>query len=154
MKVICKEWWDIISLVNINKAIADRIKTTFSDTVFSSDVKEGITRPSFFISFDNIKSSDFMNTAIDTDFLVRIYYFPSKKDNKIELLNTLESLNILFIQDNIIKVNDDFSIEIWDDIEVEFADGVLNYYIPMMISRDYNRTDSVELMEELEIENI
>ena len=142
-------------MIDINKAISNRIKTVYPDIVFSSDVKEGITRPSFFIAFDNINSSDFMNTAIDTDFTARIHYFPSKKENnKIELLSTLESLNILFIQDNILKVKDNFSVEIWGDIEIEIVDGVLNYYIPIMLSQDYKREDSVELMEELEVKNL
>lgn len=137
--------------MDIHKAIVRRIKTKFPSIVFSKDIEKGITRPSFFIDLDNIKASDFMREARDTSLTVRIYYFSSKTDeNKVELLNMYDDLVELFLNDNLVNVDENVKFEI-DELDINIIDKVLHCYFDVMICQDYNRIDSNPYMEELNI---
>lgn len=119
------------------------------------DVDEGINRPSFFMSFDNIKASDFMREALDREVTVRIYYFSSTIDNnEIELLNIQDKLNEIFLEDNLIKVNEYMNVEV-DELEFNVIDKVLHCYFDIRLSENYDRSKydaDKPYMEELEIE--
>lgn len=139
----------IVKYKDIHKAIADRIKVKYPDMVFSTDIKEGLIKPSFFVSMGNLTAKDFNNEALDRNITARIYYFPKNKDVRLEVMDIIDNLNEIFIEDNIIKINNEFSFEIFEDIEMEILDDVLHYYIPIFISENYNRADDKENMEEL-----
>lgn len=122
-----------------------------------SDVTENIVRPSFFVSLDNIKASNFADECLDKEMTIKIYYFPSNRDkNKIENLNMIDDLNEIFIADNLITLNEDFLIEIFDDIEIEVVDKVVHYYIPIFMSDEIEivgNIDNTEYTEELNFKN-
>lgn len=93
-----------------------------------------------------------MREALDREITVRIYYFSTTVDNnKIELLNMQDKLNEVFLEDNLIKVNEYMNIEV-DELEFNVIDKVLHCYFDMRLCENYNRTDDRPYMEELEIE--
>ena len=143
----------MVKYTEIHKAIVDKLRGKFSTIkITSEDVTEGIVRPSFFVSFDEIKSSDFMNTSLDRNMTVRIYYFSTKIDkNKFELLKIQDDLNDLFLEDNIIEIDKYTSVEV-HDLDFDVIDKVLHIYFDIALSEDYNRVDDVELMDNLEVD--
>lgn len=150
----------IVKYTDIHKAIVKRIKTKFPSTVFSTDIEKKITRPSFFIDFDNIKASDFMSEALDRDITVRIYYFSTTVDeNKIELLNMEDNLIEMFLENNLINVDKYVNIEI-QELDLKVVDKVLHCYFDVSMSENYQRDKSSigvgdkEMMEKLEVDNI
>jgi hypothetical protein len=144
----------MVKYTDIHKAIVDKLKSKFAGVeITSNDVSEGFSRPSFFISFDNMKSNDFMGEALDRELTVRIYYFSKDRyKNKIELLNVQDELNELFLKDNIIQVDSDTKIEI-EELEFDVVDKVLHCYFDIRLSEDYDRIDSLPNMEELHVDN-
>ncbi|AOY76682.1 phage tail terminator family protein [Clostridium formicaceticum] len=148
----------MVKYKEIHKAIVNKIKSKFEDIeVTSTDVAEGITRPSFFISFDNLKATDFMNEALDREITVRLYYFPrDKHKNKIELLNMQDDLNDLFLKDNTLKINQCTNAEI-EELALDIVDKVLHCYFDLRLSEEYDRSEQeheVENIEELQIGRI
>lgn len=141
----------IVKYIDIHKAIVSRIKTKFPNIVFSKDIEKGITRPSFFIDFDNIKVSDFMNEAQDKSLTVRIYYFSTTVDgNKIELLKMYDDLIDLLLNDNLIVVDENIKFEV-EELEISVVDKVLHCYFDVRISEEYNRIDNTPVIEDLEV---
>jgi hypothetical protein len=140
----------LITYTELHKAIVDKIKTGAPDiAITSTNIEEGITRPSFFVSFDNLKATDFMCEALDRETTVRIYYFPTDEDkNKIEILNMQDTLVNLFLQDNLISVDTDFTVEI-EELEFNVIDKVLHCYFELKFYEDYDRDDDTDLMEDL-----
>lgn len=142
----------IVKYKDIHKAIASKIKEKYPDMLFSTDIKEGIVKPSFFVSMGNLTAKDFNNEALDRNITARIYYFPKNKDVRLEVMDIIDNLNEIFIEDNLVNINNEFSFEIFEDIEMEILDDVLHYYIPIFISENYNRSDDKENMEEIHYE--
>ncbi|OLS02424.1 phage tail terminator family protein [Tissierella creatinophila] len=163
----------IVKYIDIHKAIVKRIRSKFSKIVFSTDIEKAIQRPSFFIDFDNIKATDFMNEAQDRNLTVRIYYFSSTIDkNKSELLKMQDDLIELFLENNFLTVDKNINIEI-DELDLSVVDKVLHCYFDIKISENYRRDkgsidtggnividpitgeiihpDSKDLMQELEL---
>lgn len=146
----------MIKYSDVISAVTSKLRSKFPDIkIISSDVKEGITRPSFRIGLDNIKESNFMNESRDRKFIVRLYYFASTRDNnKIEILDIIDSLSEIFVQDKLIKVNDEFTIDLLEDVDIDVIDSVLHFYIPIFLSEEIENTEenqAAELMQELEI---
>lgn len=143
----------MVKYTEIHKAIVKKLEENTRVEVLSVD--EGITRPSFFISLDNIKVSDFMREALDREITVRIYYFSTTVDNnRIELLNMQDKLNEIFLEDNLIKVNEYMNIEV-DELEFNITDKVLHCYFDIRLSENYDRSKhdaDKPYMEELQIE--
>ncbi|WIF95124.1 phage tail terminator family protein [Caminicella sporogenes] len=146
----------MVKYADINKAIVSKLKNKFKNIeIVSTDMNEGIIRPSFFIDFDDMKSNDFMGEMIDREITVRIYYFSSDRyKNKIELLNMQDELNDLFMQNNIIEIDEFTKVEI-EELEFNIVDKVLHCYFNIMLSEDYDRYDNdVEIMEDLQFKNL
>lgn len=141
----------MITYSQIVKAINTKIKSAFSNIKFQSiDNNEGLIRPSFRTNLDNVKSSNFMNVAKDREITVRIYYFPTdRNDYRTELLDVQNALESLFLDENTISTDDGFIIEIYE-CEFDVVDGVLHFYFDIMLSEDFNRVDEGDNMEELE----
>lgn len=151
----------MITYTEIVKAINNKIKTQFPKIKFNSndtdvgveagDVKTKLIRPSFRVSLDGIKSSNFMNLAKDRKMTVRIYYFPSKKDKyRIEMLDIQDKLETVFVEDNIIITENGNKIEIYET-EFDTIDGVLHFYFKIQLYEDLNKLDDGENMEEINI---
>lgn len=141
----------MVTYAQIIAAINTKIETKFTDIKIEvTDKQDGLTRPSFRTSLDNINSKNFMNVAKDRDVTVRIYYIPSKKDKyRLELLDMQDELESLFLDDNTIITEDDFIIEIYES-EFDVVDGVLHFYFDIMLSEEFDRTDIDENMDNLE----
>lgn len=143
----------MVKYTEISRAIVERLENNTNIEILSVD--EGITRPSFFVLFDNVKASDFMRETLDREITVRIYYFSSTVDNnEIELLNMQDKLNEIFLEDNLIRVNEYMNIEI-DGLEFNVTDKVLHCYFDLRLSENYDRSKhdaDKPYMEELEIE--
>lgn len=142
---------ELVKYTEIHKAIVEKLNSTGIDTT-GKDVSEGFDRPSFFMSFDNVKASDFMREALDREITVRIYFFSSTIDNnKIELLNMQDKLSELFLEDNLIIVNEYMNLEV-DKLEFSIVDKVLHCYFDVRLCENYDRVDDTPTMEELQIE--
>lgn len=141
---------NILKYADIHKAVVKKIQNKYPEIVFSTDVKEGLSKPSFFVSMGEIKSKDFNSEALDRNLTVRIYYFPQKNNARLELMNIIDGLNEIFIQDSILKI-EEMNVELFEEIEVEILDNVLHYYVPIYISQNYDRADDKENMEELHV---
>ena len=143
----------MIKYSDIHKAIVRDIKTKYGDITFSTDIEEGITRPSFFIELDNAVTNDFMREAMDSEVTCRIYYFPTTIDNnRIEIYQVMDNLNELF-QGTLLEVNEELKIEI-ETIDFSVVDKVLHCYFDLLFSTDYKIIDDREMMENLEMENL
>ncbi|MCS5420768.1 MULTISPECIES: phage tail terminator family protein [Psychrilyobacter] len=145
-----------MSYIKILNAVNKKLKTKFDLPILSSgDVEEKIIRPSFMVELDNMGSSDFMSVSQDKEMSVRIHYFSSKKDkNKIENLNMIDSLDELFVEDSILKVEEGFNLDIDSDIDIDIVDKVLQYSFDIEFSQLYNKVDNVEMMGELNIKGV
>lgn len=141
----------MIKYSDIHRAIVREIKSKYGNITFSTDVEEGITRPSFFVELDNITTNDFMREAMDHEVTCRIYYFSKTiNDNRIELYNIQDGLNELF-QGQVLEVDGGLNIEI-DTLEFSIVDKVLHCYFDLLFSTDYEIVDDRPLMENLELE--
>lgn len=141
----------MVKILEIHDAIAKKIKLKFTDIPVKSTNVEEIIRPSFSMDFDNVKADDFMDEALDRNITVRIYYFATNRyKHKVENLNIQNDLTILFLEDNILEVNENTKIQI-EELEFDIVDGVLVMNFDIFISEDYNRIDDTPNMEELEI---
>ena len=143
----------MVKYIDILKAINKVLENNFSNVPILSekDVEEKIIRPSFMVSMDNISSNNFMNAVIDKSVTIRIYYFPSNKYKyKIENLNMIDRLNELFVENEILKL-ENFSMLLSSEISTDMVQSVLNYNFEIEFSeniiRDY---PNVEIMEDLE----
>ncbi|MBW9154862.1 phage tail terminator family protein [Clostridium tagluense] len=146
---------NIVKYTDISTAISRKIIAKFPTIklMSESDVSEKIIRPSFFISLDNLKANKFCDSALDKNITIRIYYYPTDaKKNKIENLNIIDELNEIFVENNIIKVNENFNIEIFDEVEADVIDKIVHYYFNVFTSEEIiTNEDDIEMMEELEI---
>ncbi|WP_313757069.1 DUF6838 family protein [Tissierella sp.] len=141
----------MIKYREIAKAIVEKLEKHTSIKVLSNN--EGVNRPSFFMSFDKMKSTDFMRETLDRTITVKIHYFSSTIDNnEIELFDMQDKLNKIFLEDNLIKVNEYMEIEV-DELNFSITDKVLQCYFDIRISEAYNRIDDRPYMKELEINN-
>ena len=113
----------MITYKDIKKAINGLLTEEFNIEINSNDVKEGYSRPSFFVSFDNQTKSSTL-TQIEKSLTIRINYFPSDRyGNSIELMDMQEQLENLF--DVKLPVKDRrFNIV---DVTSTVTDGVLDF---------------------------
>jgi len=141
----------MIKYSDIHKAIVREIQSKFGNITFSKDIEEGITRPSFFIELDNIRTNDFMREAIDCEVTCRIYYFSESIDNnRAELYDVQNKLNESF-QGKLLEVNGGLNIEI-DTLEFSIVDKVLHCYFNLSFSMDYENVDDRPVIEDVDIE--
>lgn len=141
---------EIIDAIN-NKliSIAPNIK------IANYDLKEGIPNPCFKVKLDGIKESSFMNECRDRKLSIRVYYFPQNTNKcRDELLNILDDLSIAFGRNRLLKIDDNNIIEIIEDIESDIIDDVLHFYIPILISEDYEDDSETPYLSELEVGTI
>ncbi|WP_420795924.1 phage tail terminator family protein [Clostridium botulinum] len=147
----------MVTLKEINKAIVQQVKeglkdTSYKDIQFSStDIREKITRPSFYVDFQENKTSLLNGEAEQRNFDVRLFYFAkSREQNKIELLEIQDLLSEIFQTG--IKVSDDYYISV---LECEFdsrgEEGLLIASLMDLYSLS-EKEQTGEPLEELEME--
>ncbi|KZL93554.1 phage tail terminator family protein [Clostridium magnum] len=147
---------------DINKAVVIQvtqglINTTFKNVKFTStDITENLTRPSFFIDFENNKTGLMNAFNKERNVELKLFYFSkTRKNNKLELMDMQEQLENIFLK--YIKVNDDFYIPINNiDFDVVKEQGYLLatielYTLELLPEDSQNDSGSGEMIEELDI---
>ena len=113
----------MISLKEVMLAINRKINESLQMNVDSKNLEEEFERPSVRTSIDNLKTSVFMQSMKERNFIVRIYYFSKNREkNKIELLEIQEKLEEAFFSH--LKIKGAFFIYI-DEIIFNVTDGIL-----------------------------
>ena len=133
------------------KSINKKINESLQMNVDSKNLEEEFERPSVRTSIDNLKTSAFMQSMKERNFIVRIYYFSKNREkNKIELLEIQEKLEEAFFSH--LKIKEAFFIYI-DEIVFYVSDGILIGEFEVMTLEDIVNDMDLENMEELEIKN-
>ena len=139
----------MISLKEIMLSINKKINESLLIDVDSKNLEEDFERPSVRTSIDNLKTSAFMQTMKERNFIVRIYYFPKDREkNKIELLEIQEKLEKAFFSH--LKIKGAFFIYI-EEIIFNITDGILIGEFEVMTLEEIINDINIENMEELEI---
>ena len=141
----------MISLKEIMLAINKKINESLQMNVDSKNLEEEFERPSVRTSIDNLKTSAFMQSMKERNFIVRIYYFSKNREkNKIELLEIQEKLEEAFFSH--LKIKGAFFIYI-DEIIFNVTDGILIGEFEVRTLEEILNDIKTENMEELEIKN-
>lgn len=139
----------MISLKKIMLSINERINESLKIDVDSKNLEEEFERPSVRTSIDNLKTSAFMQSMKERNFIVRIYYFSKNREkNKIELLEIQEELEKAFFSH--LKIEGAFFIYI-DEIVFNVSDGILIGEFEVRTLEEILNDINTENMEELEI---
>lgn len=134
----------------INLKIKDKFPTI---KMQATDDNEGLIRPSFRTTIDSQKTSNFMGVARDRDMTIRLYYFPTNlKKYKLEMLDIKDGLEEIFVDDNIITLDDGFKIQLFDDMDTDIIDGVMHFTFKISISELIDKVVEGELMEDINLE--
>lgn len=130
-------------------AINRKINESLQMNVDSKNLEEEFERPSVRTSIDNLKTSAFMQSMKERNFIVRIYYFSKNREkNKIELLEIQEKLEEAFFSH--LKIKGAFFIYI-DEIIFNVTDGILIGEFEVRTLEEILNDINTENMEELEI---
>ena len=139
----------MISLKEVMLAINRKINESLQMNVDSKNLEEEFERPSVRTSIDNLKTSAFMQSMKERNFIVRIYYFSKNREkNKIELLKIQEKLEEAFFSH--LKIKGAFFIYI-DEIIFNVTDGILIGEFEVRTLEEILNDINTENMEELEI---
>lgn len=139
----------MISLKEVILAINRKINESLQMNVDSKNLEEEFERPSVRTSIDNLKTSAFMQSMKERNFIVRIYYFSKNREkNKIELLEIQEKLEEAFFSH--LKIKGAFFIYI-DEIIFNVTDGILIGEFEVRTLEEILNDINTENMEELEI---
>ena len=139
----------MISLKEVMLAINRKINESLQMNVDSKNLEEEFERPSVRTSIDNLKTSAFMQSMKERNFIVRIYYFSKNREkNKIELLEIQEKLEEAFFSH--LKIKGAFFIYI-DEIIFNVTDGILIGEFEVRTMEEILNDINTENMEELEI---
>ena len=139
----------MISLKEVMLAINRKINESLQMNVDSKNLEEEFERPSVRTSIDNLKTSVFMQSMKERNFIVRIYYFSKNREkNKIELLEIQEKLEEAFFSH--LKIKGAFFIYI-DEIIFNVTDGILVGEFEVRTLEEILNDINTENIEELEI---
>ncbi|WP_460289615.1 phage tail terminator family protein [Clostridium sp. CTA-6] len=141
----------------MNKAIVQQVKeglkdTSYKDIQFSStDIREKITRPSFYVDFAENRTGLLNGEAEQRNFDVRLFYFAKiQLTNKIELLEMQDLLSLIF--QNGIKVYNDYYIAVNEcEFDSRGEEGLLITTLADLYSLS-EKEQTGEPLEELEME--
>ena len=148
----------MLSLLQINRAVADQLRGALIDTTFKSvpispgDLSE-IERPSFKIEFDGGKLENINASFKGRNLTIRVYFFASNlKKYKLENLQVQEIIEDSFIKGMWI---DSYYIPI-NEINAEVNDTILQVDFDISITAlhiDYDpySEGSGEVMEDLDL---
>lgn len=148
----------MLSLVQINKAVADQLRGALIGTPFESvpispgDLSE-IERPSLKIELDGLRLENMTANIKARNLIVRVYFFASDlKKYKLENLQVQEIIEDSFIKGIWI---DSYFIPI-NDVNAEVTDTVLQIDFDISVTALHTDYDpygegSGELMEDLDL---
>lgn len=145
----------IVSIKDINKAIVSQITIELSKNdkyknvpFASTNIKEGIKRPSLYIEFDKNNKSPMLGSNIERNIDVNIYYFASNSNaNKLENMEMQEIIEKALFK--YLKVTDTFFIPIFD-INSIVTDGVLICSFNLYTLEEVEDTKEYELIQDLD----
>jgi hypothetical protein len=120
----------MITLIEINKAINDRIKAALAGTEYNpdklliaEDVSEPIIRPSIKVAIENSTNGMFNANCREKSLTCRIYFFAKDRNKyKIDNVGMQELLENAFIKG--LKIKEGFYIPI-ESVESEVTDTIL-----------------------------
>lgn len=118
----------MITIKEVLECICNRLSEYFPNIlVQSQDIEEGIERPSFKVYSDDMNIKNGMKKFRETNGSIRIVFFPTNKEiNQVEILDTLEKLNEIFNDNNMLIVKETIYIEI-EETNVSIVDKVLYF---------------------------
>lgn len=138
----------MISYKQIKKSINDTLTAKFDYEINSKDIREGFTRPSFFVDFENMTKTG-LESQIERSLRVRIYFFATNKDApSMENLEVLEGLEEIF----------DLKLPVGDrqlnilEPDAETSDGVLQFEFGIQYEEGREIEES-EAMQDIEFKN-
>jgi hypothetical protein len=156
----------MITLKDINTAIVNQVTNGLANTAYntlkfsSTDIKEQVTRPSFFLEFDSNKTGSFNANNKERTLSAKIYYFPSDVSKyKIENMEIQGYLEDIFLK--YLVINDTFYINI-NELDFSIITGILICTMELYTLEDISdevfadtvqstANDNTENMEDLEI---
>lgn len=143
----------MLTLKDVALAINNKLSDVLSDVpVQSKDISEGFKRPSLYVDFDNVTTSDYIGDKRERSIQVIIYFFPGDANkSKIEILDVQEVLENAFIDG--FMINDGFAVYPFELNSVK-VDGVLqfSFEIYTLESKYDETTDTTKFMEELNLD--
>jgi hypothetical protein len=154
----------MVTLIDINKAINNKIKEALTGTEFSTvpliaeDISEPITRPSIKVGIENSTNGKFNANCREKNLTCRVYFF-AKDRYKYKLDNSKmqDIIETAFLED--LKINENFYIPI-EEVESNVSDTVLIssfdlYSIELMPEPAINDIgEAIETMEELQYKEV
>lgn len=141
----------IITLIDITKAIETKIKNALIGTTFTikptpEDVVEAIVRPAIKVRLEGSKNGKFNALCKEKNITVRIYFWAKDKNKySIDNLKMQEILENAFLDD--IEINENF-INI-ESLESEVSDSILICSFDLYFIEEIVYEDTSEPMEEL-----
>lgn len=138
------------TLSNLQQAkayLVETLKTNYPNIhVMSTDVKDGVVRPSFFIDFRDSKTIETYTTwATHYSIPVDLVYFPSEMvENEVEILGMEDSLHLNFLT----KVK---GMNVFNKRTMT-VDDVLHFNFDLDFVAQLPDTDNSPLIEHLEMD--
>ena len=145
----------MIEIKDIIIAINDLLDKNFPDIERqSTDIRQGFTRPCFYVELDRTTSSK-VNTQIrDSIISIRIYYFPKDEyNNRIELFDMQSKLEDIFLEG--LWINPSFFMPHFqqdgtdDGLDFITVDGVLQLQFYLYSAQKIEDTTPYEPLENL-----
>jgi len=120
-------------------------------SITSQDIEEGFKRPSFFVSLENLKAENYMNSFQEKSGDIRIVFFPTHKHkNQEEILDTQDLLSDVFLKEKKIALENGSCIDV-SEVDIDVVDKVLHFDFKIWLAEEYEREVAAENMEELVI---
>jgi hypothetical protein len=135
------------TLVDIKKSINQVLKANFPTIkIYSSDTKEGFTRPAFFTSIIPV-TLDYETTNFTSNKLMVVINYFSENETELENIKMYDELKKAFGMN--LKVNDRFFL--LKNIRSEIVDEVLQFRFDLDYYVDIEKIDNYEIMKELKM---
>ncbi len=135
-----------LTRAQIDKAICDKIKAEFAGIkIQSSDVEEGFSRPSFFVSFESNRTETFLHNQL-REMTCRIRFFPTNRNEfEEEAYNVQDRLESIFglnfaVEDRVITIG---------EANTDIIDKVVHFDFGFSFYEDTQQPQTGELMQEL-----
>jgi hypothetical protein len=145
----------MLTLININKAINDRINLIKSNTDYSNvkivaeDVSEPIIRPSLKVELDNSSNGKYNSLIRERLLSYKIYFFAQdSKKYKFDNIKMQEILENGFLE--ALELSESFFVEV-ENFESIVVDTVLICSYDINLIEEMPDTDNSELMEDLNL---
>ncbi|KOF56813.1 hypothetical protein AGR56_09110 [Clostridium sp. DMHC 10] len=148
----------MVALEDINKSIVKQVKQGLINTAYnavgfsSTDIKEEIIRPCFYVEFFKNKTGKFNASNKERKLTTKLYYFALNPNKyKLELMEIQDLLEGTFLEG--LKINDNFIINIDDGIEfdIDKQNGFLTATFDLYTIEEIPQDESIPYMDNLQI---